>query len=253
MSGFSSKTVAITGASSGIGEATARLFASKGARLVLVARRMERIEQLASELTTDCLTVDLDVRDRNAVESKLGNLPPEFTSIDILVNNAGLSRDLLKIQEGRPEGWDEMIDTNIKGLLYVTRTLLPGMIERGEGHIVNIGSIAGHEIYPSGNVYCSTKHAVRALSKGLLMDLVDQPIRVTSIDPGLVETEFSTVRFHGDKERAGTVYQGYQPLKGSDVAEAVVWACSQPKHVQIAEMIILPTDQASSMLTHKTL
>lgn len=251
MSDFNGKTVVVTGASAGIGEATARLFSAQGAKVVLVARRKGRIEELAAELPTDCLAVELDVRNRDEVDQKLGQLPAEFAKVGILVNNAGLSRDLFKLQEGRPEGWDQMIDTNIKGLLYVTRALLPGMIERKEGHIVNIGSIAGHEVYPAGNVYCSTKHAVKALTKGLLIDLVDQPVRVTSIDPGLVETEFSEVRFYGDKERAQTVYQGYKPLESKDIAEAIVWACSRPKHVQIAEMIVLPTDQASATFTHK--
>jgi 3-hydroxy acid dehydrogenase/malonic semialdehyde reductase len=253
MTDFSGKTVVITGASAGIGEATARLFATTGAKLVLIARRKERIDKLASELKAKCLPIALDVRDRAEVEGKLGSLPDEFSRVSILVNNAGLSRDLLKLQEGRPDGWDQMIDTNVKGLLYVTRTLLPGMVERGDGHVVNIGSIAGHEVYPGGNVYCATKHAVRALTKSMLIDLVDKPVRVTSIDPGLVETEFSSVRFYGDEERAKTVYQGYKPLEGRDIADAIVWACSRPKHVQIAEMIVLPADQAAAMVTHKAL
>ena len=167
------------------------------------------------------------------------------------MNNAGLSRGLDRLQEGKPDGWDEMIDTNVKGLLYVSRVVIPGMVERGKGHVVNIGSIAGHEVYPRGNVYCATKHAVDAITKGMLLDLVESPVRVTTIDPGLVETEFSEVRFYGDADRAGTVYQGYQPLKGEDIADAVVWAASRPQHVNIAEMIVLPTAQASATVVNK--
>jgi NADP-dependent 3-hydroxy acid dehydrogenase YdfG len=168
-----------------------------------------------------------------------------------LVNNAGLSRGLERIQEGNPDGWDEMIDTNVKGLLYVSRTVIPGMVTRGKGHVINIGSIAGHEVYPRGNVYCATKHAVDAITKGMRIDLVDSPVRVSTIDPGLVETEFSEVRFYGDSDRAKTVYQGYKPLSGDDIAEAVAWVASQPQHVTIAQVTILPTAQASAMVLNK--
>ena len=172
-------------------------------------------------------------------------------SIDLLVNNAGLAQGLDKIHEGDTVDWNTMIDTNIKGLLYLSRAVIPGMIKRGRGHVINIGSIAGHEVYPNGGVYCATKHAVNAINKGMMMDLVDTPVRVTSVDPGLVETEFSQVRFHGDTDRAKVTYQGYKPLTGNDIAEAVIWAASQPEHVNIEEIIIVPKAQASCMILHK--
>ena len=206
---------------------------------------------MADKLRTDTHVLELNVRNRTEVEQAIESLPDEFQAIDILVNNAGLSRGLWKLHEGEPDGWEDMIDTNIKGLLWMSRAVVPGMVKRDRGHIVNIGSIAGHEVYPKGNVYCATKHAVDAITKGLRLDLVDTPIRVTTIDPGLVETEFSEVRFYGDKERAATTYQGFKPLEGDDIANAVVWATSCPAHVQVAEMIILPTAQASAMVTHK--
>lgn len=251
MTDLKNKIVFVTGASSGIGEATARKFAEARAKLILAARRIERLEELSKGLGVPTHLVKLDVRDREKVNSAIENLPDEWMPIDILVNNAGLSRGLDKLYEGNPEGWDQMIDTNVKGLLYVSRAVLPGMVSRGSGHVINIGSIAGHELYPGGNVYCATKFAVAALTKGMLIDLVDTPIRVTSIDPGLVETEFSEVRFWGDKDRASTVYKGYKPLEAADIADAVVWAATRPAHVQIAEMIVLPTAQAGSMVVHK--
>ncbi len=251
MSNLTDKIVFITGASSGIGRACARQFAARGAKLILAARRKERLEELRSELSTDVYLLPLDVRQRQAVERAVAELPPEWREIDVLVNNAGLGRGLDKLHEGKVEGWEEMIDTNIKGLLYVSRAVIPYMVARGKGHIINIGSIAGHEVYPGGNVYCATKHAVDALTKGMRIDLVDTPLRVSTVDPGLVETEFSTVRFYGDEKRAKSVYQGYQPLTGDDVAEAVVWIADRPEHVQIAEIIIFPTAQASSMIVHK--
>jgi len=246
------KVVLITGASAGIGEATARRFAAEGARVIAAARRRDRLEQLAGTLATGCLALELNVRDQKAVERVIAGLPSAWREIDILVNNAGLSRGLWKFHEGQVDGWNDMIDTNIKGLLYVSRAVIPGMIQRGRGHIVNIGSIAGREVYPGGNVYCATKFAVRALTKGMMIDLVDTPVRVTAIEPGLVETEFSEVRFYGDRERAKTVYQGYRPLSGDDVADAIVWAVSRPAHVNIAEMTVLPKAQAAAMITHKT-
>jgi NADP-dependent 3-hydroxy acid dehydrogenase YdfG len=195
--------------------------------------------------------LSLDLRDRTAVEDSLASLPEAWRAIDILVNNAGLSRGLDKFHEGDIDGWEEMIDTNIKGLLYISRAVIPQMVQRGRGHIINIGSIAGHEVYPGGNIYCATKHAVDALTKGMRIDLVDTSLRVSTVDPGLVETEFSQVRFNGDKKRAESVYKGYQPLTGDDVAEAVVWIADRPEHVQIAEVIIIPTAQASAMVVHK--
>jgi serine 3-dehydrogenase len=251
MSRLQDKTVLITGASSGIGRACAVHFARAGARLVLAARRRERLEELTKDLSVPVHILELDVRNNDAVVKAIDGLPGEFAAVDVLVNNAGLGRGLEKLQEGNVEGWDQMIDTNVKGLLYVSRAVLPGMVERGRGHVVNVGSIAGHEVYPGGNVYCSTKHAVDAITKGMRIDLVDTPIRVSTVDPGLVETEFSEVRFWGDKERARTVYQGYTPLTGDDVAEAVVWIADRPDHVQIAEIIIFPTDQGSSSIVHK--
>lgn len=252
MTSLKDKIVLITGASAGIGEAAARQFSQEGSKLILMARRKERLLALSEELNTPTLTIALDIRNWAEVNKAIASLTDDWRKIDILVNNAGLSRGLDKLHEGQPDDWDEMIDTNIKGLLYVSRAVIPLMSERNSGHVINIGSIAGHEMYPAGNVYAATKHAVRAITKGMLMDLVDRPIRVTSIDPGLVETEFSEVRFRGDNERAKTVYQGYKPLRGEDIAEAVIFAATRPAHVQIAEMIVLPTDQASSMLTHKT-
>ena len=251
MSNLDNKIALITGASSGIGAACARKFAERGTRLILAARRIEKLQKLAAELSVETHLIQLDVRDQKAVEKAIGDLPPEWQEIDILVNNAGLSRGLEKLHEGNIDGWEEMIDTNVKGLLYVSRAVIPGMAARGRGHIINIGSIAGHEVYPGGNVYCATKHAVDALTKGMRIDLVDTPIRVSAVDPGLVETEFSQVRFHGDKEKAKTVYQGYTPLTGNDIAEAVVWITDRPSHVQIAEIVIFPTAQASAMVVHK--
>ncbi|MBS1904085.1 MAG: SDR family oxidoreductase [Bacteroidetes bacterium] len=256
MNNLTNQTVFITGASSGIGRACAHAFAREGAALLICARRGERLAGLKQELEAahhgmNIHAFELDVRDREAVEESLNTLPDEWKDIDILVNNAGLSRGLDKLYEGLVEDWEEMLDTNVKGLLYVTRTVVPWMVERGKGHIINIGSIAGHEVYPRGNVYCASKHAVDAITKGLRLDLVDTPLRVTTVDPGLVETEFSEVRFHGDKERAATVYKGFKPLAGEDIADAVVWTASRPAHVQIAEIIIFPTSQGSSSVVHR--
>jgi 3-hydroxy acid dehydrogenase/malonic semialdehyde reductase len=251
MSDLADKIVFITGASSGIGEAAARKFAQKGSRTILAARRIDRLKKIASELPGQHHLLELDVRDHTAVEKAIDGLSAEWKAIDILVNNAGLSRGLDKLHNGKIIDWEEMIDTNVKGLLYVSRAVIPGMVKRGRGHIINIGSIAGHEVYPGGNVYCATKHAVDALTKGMRIDLVDTPIRVSTVDPGLVETEFSQVRFRGDSERAKKVYQGYKPLTGDDIADAIVWVAERPEHVQIAEVIILPTAQAGAMVVHK--
>lgn len=243
----------ITGATSGIGEAVARVFASAGAKLILVARRQERLEQLADELANASSTylLSLDVRDRPSVESAISNLPAAWSSIDILINNAGLSRGLDKLHEGSFQDWEEMIDTNIKGLLYLTRLIVPGMVSRGTGHVVNLGSTAGHQTYPNGNVYCATKAAVRVISEGLKQDLLGTPVRVSSVDPGLVETEFSQVRFRGDTERAKKVYQGLTPLTPADVADVIFFCVTRPPHVNISEVLLTPTDQAGSMLFNR--
>jgi serine 3-dehydrogenase len=249
------KTVLITGASAGIGAACARAFAREGARLVLAARRTERLEALAEELRaahgTECHLIALDVRDGDAVAAALNGLPAEWAEVDVLVNNAGLGRGMDKLQEGTPADWDEMIDTNVKGLLYTTRALVPGMVDRGRGHVVNLGSVAGHEVYPGGAVYCATKHAVDAITRGLRMDLLGSGVRVSTVDPGMVETEFSVNRFRGDEERARRVYAGMTPLTPDDIADAVLWCATRPPHVNIDEIILKPTDQASATQVHR--
>lgn len=255
MPSLSNQTVFITGASSGIGRATALAFAGGGARLLLCARRTDRLTTLADEAkragAADAHTFALDVRDRRAVESAISSLPGEWQEIDVLVNNAGLSRGLSKLQEDDPENWEEMIDTNVKGLLYVTRAVCPGMVERGRGHIINLGSTAGHQTYANGAVYCATKAAEGVLSEGLRIDLIGTPVRVTSIDPGMVETEFSQVRFRGDHERAAKVYQDITPLRPEDVADAIVWAASRPAHVNIHTVLLTSIDQANSTVFHR--
>ncbi len=255
MLSIQNQIVLITGASSGIGAACAKVFANAGAKLILAARRLERLQELADEVsknfTTDIHLVQLDVRDRTAVESAISTLPPSWSEIDILINNAGLSRGLDKLHEGDFQDWEEMIDTNIKGLLYLTRYVVPGMVKRDRGHVVNIGSIAGHQTYPSGNVYCGTKAAVRAISEGLKQDLLGTPIRVSSVDPGMVETEFSDVRFHGDSDRANKVYQGVKPLTPDDVADVVFFCVTRPSHVNINEVVLMPVDQASATLVNR--
>ncbi len=252
MTSIQDQVVLITGASSGIGEACARVFAEAGAKLILVARRQERLEELAKELTSSSVhTLALDVCDRTSVQSALANLPEPWSAIDILINNAGLSRGLNKLQEGDFQDWEEMIDTNIKGVLYLTRSVVLGMISRGRGHVVFLGSTAGHQTYPNGNVYCATKAAVRVISEGLKQDLLGTPVRVSSVDPGLVETEFSQVRFRGDCDRAKTVYQGLTPLTPMDVAEVILFCATRPPHVNISEVLLMPTDQAGSMLFNR--
>jgi NADP-dependent 3-hydroxy acid dehydrogenase YdfG len=249
------QVVLITGASSGIGTACAQVFAEAGAKLVLAARRLDRLERVAANLQTQLDTeihfVQLDVRDRPQVEAVLQTLPPTWSAVDILVNNAGLSRGLDKLHQGNLQDWEEMIDTNLKGLLYVTRSLLPGMVQRGRGHVINIGSIAGRQTYPGGNVYCASKAAVRAISEGLKIDLLGTPIRVSEIQPGLVETEFSEVRFHGDRPRAQSVYKGLTPLTSADVAEVVLFCATRPPHVNMSEILLVPTDQATTTLVHR--
>ncbi len=255
MGKLNGKTVFITGASSGIGEATSRLFAGEGARLLLAARRKNRLDELEPELlksgAAEVHSLELDVRDRAKVESAVAGLPLEWQAIDILVNNAGLSRGLDKLQEGDPEDWDEMIDTNVKGLLYVTRAVVPGMVERGAGHVVNMGSTAGEITYPKGAVYCASKAAERAINDGLRQDVLGTPVRVTSVDPGMVETPFSEVRFRGDKARAAEVYEGVTPLTPEDVADAILWAVTRPAHVNIARIVMTPVDQANSLLFNR--
>jgi NADP-dependent 3-hydroxy acid dehydrogenase YdfG len=249
------KVVFVTGASSGIGAATALALAAEGVRLLLAARRADKLAEIAAAAiergAAAVHTVVLDVRNREAVEQAIGALPAEWAAIDILVNNAGLSRGLEKLYQGKTEDWEEMIDTNMKGLLYVTRAVVPGMVERGRGHVINLGSTAGELTYPGGAVYCATKAAERAINDGLRQDVLGTPIRVTSVDPGMVETEFSVVRFHGDRERAGNVYKGIEPLKAEDVAEVIVWAASRPEHVNIARVLLTPVQQANSLLFHR--
>lgn len=249
------KTVLITGASSGIGEACAYKFASQGARIILNARSTDKLESLAQVLKekfeTECFVMPFDVCDRKAASDALASLPEEWKSIDILINNAGLAVGVDKEHEGCLDEWDVMIDTNIRALLSMTRMVVPGMVERGCGHVINIGSIAGDAAYPGGSVYCATKAAVKALSDGLRIDLVDTPLRVTNIKPGLVETNFSVVRFRGDKERADNVYKGIKPLTGDDIAEVAYFAASAPEHLQVAEILVMPTNQATGTIVSK--
>jgi 3-hydroxy acid dehydrogenase / malonic semialdehyde reductase len=255
MANLNGSIVLITGASAGIGEACAYAFAREGARLLLAARRIDRLEEAREKLLADGAAAvhvfSLDVRDPNAVENTLANLPAEWQAIDILVNNAGLSRGLDKLYEGKHEDWDEMIDTNIKGLLYVTRAVVPGMVKRGKGQVISLGSTAAEITYPKGAVYCATKAAELAISDGLREDVLGTPVRVTSVDPGMVETDFSLVRFRGDAERAATVYQGLTPLTPADVADAIVWSATRPAHVNISRVVMTSIDQANSLLFNR--
>lgn len=249
------KTALITGATAGIGEATAHRLAKEGYRLIITGRRASRLTEVATALQTqwqaEVLPLCFDVRQLAQVQEHLGNLPAEWQSIDLLVNNAGLASGLAPIHEGDIDDWERMIDTNIKGLLYVTRTVAPLMKERRSGHIINISSIAGKEAYLNGNVYCGTKHAVEAIGKGMRMDLLPFGIKVTQICPGAVETEFSVVRFHGDRERANKVYDGFEPLRGEDIADAVYYVASLPPHVTVNDMLIMPTAQACASMIHR--
>ncbi len=255
MNSLSNQIILITGASSGIGRACAAAFAAEGAWVILAARRNERLHELAASLKEQfniaSYIIELDVRDHKAVQHAFNKLPDAWQEIDILINNAGLSRGLDVLHEGKIEDWDEMIDTNIKGLLYVSRAVIPGMVERKRGTIINIGSIAGTEVYPRGNVYSATKHAVDAITRTLRMELVDTPLRVCTVDPGLVETEFSLVRFRGDEERAQQVYQTIKALEPEDVAQAALFCATRPPHVQLAQVVILPTAQATPMVVHR--
>jgi 3-hydroxy acid dehydrogenase/malonic semialdehyde reductase len=255
MTDLNGKIVLITGASSGIGRACAAAFAGAGADLILAARRRERLAELKADLEREhgirTVVMPVDVSRVKSVEAAFGKLPAKWRAVDILVNNAGLVRGMEPEWEVSPEDVDVMVDTNVKGLLAMTRQCVPGMIERGFGHVINIGSIAGREAYPGGSVYCATKFAVRALSRGLKMDLLGTPVRVTSIEPGMVETEFSVVRFRGDTDKAAAVYAGMTPLTGADIADAVLYAATRPAHVNISEMLVFPTDQATARLVHR--
>ncbi|HAR39416.1 MAG: NAD(P)-dependent oxidoreductase [Bacteroidetes bacterium GWD2_45_23] len=249
-----SRLALITGATSGIGRATALLLAEKGINLIITGRREDRLLSLKKELEMNhiqVLTLCFDVRDKPSVKEMLGNLPAAWSKIDVLVNNAGLAAGLGTVQNGNMDDWERMIDTNVKGLLYVTRAVAPGMVERNSGHIINIGSIAGKEVYPNGNVYCATKHAVDALTKGMRIDMLPHNIKVTQICPGAVETEFSLIRFHGDKARADKVYEGYENLVAEDIADCIWFVISRPPHVNINDMVVMPTAQASATIFHK--
>ena len=245
------RIVFITGASSGIGEACARAFAAQGAKLVLCARRYERLQKLAEALPVPTHIIKLDVTDRGAVESSIAGLPADFRAIDILINNAGLSRGLSKFQEGSIDDWEEMINTDIKGVLYVTRAVLPGMIERQRGHVINLGSVAGHYAYQNGAVYCLAKAAIKSLTESLKQDLLGTPIRVSSVDPGLVETEFSIVRFHGDVERAKKVYEGVRPMTADDVADAIVFCATRPPYVNINFIMMMAVGQSTPTTVYR--
>ncbi len=249
------QTVFISGSSAGIGKACAEVFAEAGARLILLARRKEHLDAIAGELKTKFGTelhmMQCDIRDKAALEQVYKAIPENFKQIDVLINNAGLASGLEKIQEGVIDNWETMIDTNVKGLLYLTRLVSPQMAERKDGTIFNVASIAGREVYPAGNVYCATKHAVKALSRAMTIDMNGTGVRVCNIDPGLVETEFSLVRFHGDKERADNIYKGYTPLSGRDVAETILFAATRPKHVCLQDILVMPTDQANTMILDK--
>jgi serine 3-dehydrogenase len=255
MNNLSDKIVFITGASAGIGKACAELFAKEKANLILAARRVERIKAIAkifekeNKIKTKC--VKLDVRDYHQVEKVITSLDNNWKKIDILINNAGLSRGLDKIYEGKKADWDEMIDTNIKGLAFVTRHVVPLMVKRKKGHIINIGSTAGHEVYPNGNIYAATKFAVKALSQSTRVDVLDKGLKVTSVDPGMVKTEFSLVRFRGNKEQAKNVYKGLKPLSPNDVAEAVLFCTTRPEEVNINQIILTPLAQASSTQVYR--
>lgn len=249
------KIVLITGATSGIGLACARKFAANGDKLILTGRNESRLAEIKKELTekgSDVLTLSFDVRDREKAEKYIETLPAEWKEIDVLVNNAGLALGLEPEYEGNLDDWATMIDTNIKGLLTMTRLVVPGMVERNRGHIINVGSVAGDAAYAGGNVYCATKAAVKALSDGLRIDVANTAIRVTNLKPGLVETNFSNIRFRGDKDRAANVYKGIKPLTGDDIADVAVYAANAPEHVQIAEVLILATHQASGSMIYRT-
>lgn len=255
MSVLENKTALITGASAGIGKATAKYFAKEGCNLVLIARRVERLEEIKNNLEKEygvkVYTDKVDVSDFSDCKRFFNNIPSEFKGLDIIVNNAGLAFGMEKLIEKPIEDIDKMIDVNVKGFIYITNLFVPLMVERGSGTIVNVGSIAGREVYPGGNVYCATKHAVKALSNALRIELVDTPLRVIEIAPGLVETEFSIVRFKGDKEKADSVYKGLTPLYPEDIADLILYAATRPPHVQLNEIVIMPTSQATTTIIHR--
>ncbi|MBK5278290.1 MAG: SDR family NAD(P)-dependent oxidoreductase [Bacteroidia bacterium] len=249
----SKKIVLITGATSGIGEATAKLLANNNFKLILCGRRKDRLDVLKEKLSkvTDVTTLSFDVRDKAAVCKAITSLGKDWKNIDVLLNNAGNAHGLDPIQSGNTDDWDAMMDINVKGLLYVSREILPGMVERKSGHVINIGSIAGKEVYPNGNVYSASKFAVDALTKGMRLDLNAYGIKVTAIHPGLVETEFSLVRFKGDADRADTIYKGIQPLEGNDIADIILFALTRPAHVVVADLVVFPTAQASATIVNR--
>lgn len=251
---MSQRIVLITGATSGIGEATARLLAKNNFALILCGRRKERLETLQKELSksADVTTLSFEIRNQKEVETAVATLPDKWKNIDVLINNAGNAHGLDPIQTGKIEDWDAMVDINVKGLLYVSREIIPGMTERQAGHIINLGSIAGKEVYPNGNVYCASKFAVDALTRGMRMDLNPYGIKVTSINPGLVETEFAMVRFKGNQEKASAVYKGMEPLKGEDIADIILYTLSAPPHVVLADITVFPTAQGSSTIVRRT-
>ena len=247
------RTALITGATSGIGESTARLLAKNNFQLILCGRRADRLAKLSEQLSTltTIYTLSFDIRDRKSVEQAFASLPNEWKSIDVLINNAGNAHGLGPVQTGNVDDWDAMMDINVKGLLYISRLVIPGMTERKNGHIINLGSIAGKEVYPNGNAYCASKFAVDALTQGMRMDLNSFGIKVTSINPGLVETEFSLVRFKGDTEKAKSVYKGITPLTGDDIANVINYVLQQPAHVVLADITIFPTAQASATIVNR--
>jgi 3-hydroxy acid dehydrogenase / malonic semialdehyde reductase len=255
MASLKGKTVFITGASSGIGKSTAMAFAHQGCRLLLCARRVDNLQAIQQEFIVAGASAihlfSLDVQNRQGVESALSALPADWSDIDVLVNNAGLSRGMTKLFQDDPQNWEEMIDTNVKGLLYVTRAVVPGMVTRGHGHVINLGSTAAYTTYANGAVYCATKAAEKAISEGLKIDLMGTPVRVTSVDPGMVETNFSAVRFRGDEEKAAKVYQNITPLQPEDIADAIVWAASRPAHVNIHTIVMTTIDQANSTVFNR--
>lgn len=252
---FENQTVFITGASAGFGLETARSFAKEGARLILLARRKDKLKELAQELKqlyeTEVLCLGVDVSNFQEVEKAINSLPKSFAAPDILINNAGGVRGMAKLWEVTPHDWNAMIDINIKGILNIIHCVLPHMIKQNKGHVINVGSISGHDTYPGGGVYCATKFAVRAMTNTLRMELVSTPIRVSLISPGMAETEFSLVRFNGDKTRADKVYEGVEPLKAEDIAEAIIFMASRPSHVNIADLVLYPKAQASTTLVHR--
>jgi NADP-dependent 3-hydroxy acid dehydrogenase YdfG len=246
-----SKMALVTGASSGIGWATAEALSSVGYDIIICGRRTERLEELSLKLKTKSHQLVFDVRDREGVLGAINSLPDEWKNIDVLVNNAGNAHGLSSIQDGNIDDWDAMIDINVKGLLYITKSVIPGMVERGTGHVVNIGSVAGKEAYPNGNVYCASKHAVDAINNGMRMDLNGTGVKVSQVCPGLVETEFSMVRFKGDSDRSSVVYDGFDPLTAIDIAEIIQFMVTRPKHVNLSDVIVFPLAQASSTLVNR--